>query len=619
VTLAVSNCPAGPAKYPLVTWTGTLSGTPPAGGLLGPHGEWNLVVEGNTLYLSITNNSQPLTWAANSQNWDTTSGNWVNAAMTRVSYQDSPAPGDWVVFEDTQSGSSPINVTMVTDVNPYGVIFSNTAKEYTLAGYSGIAGSTSLTKRGTNKVTLINGYNSYTGPTLVQQGTLQLGDGVLNGQVASVISVSNSASLVFSNATDQTHPPDIRGAGTLIKGAAGTLTLGASAGNDISGGQNVYDGTLLLNNTANTMSGAILVNGPSAKLKLASSGCIGSTAVGSGDVTLNNGATFQNDGGVAFTYLTANRKIIIGANGGRFTTADGSTPLTAVLLYSGQIAGATPGIGVLTYDGPGEFRTYSSHNTFGKLIVNGGRFTAGQSTSPAYNDSYGQIPAVLTPDAITIQNGSELRRAGAANVTLSVNQGITMGPGGGTIRVFDGNATLGASGLFAIPGPITGSGPLTLGTSADYWTNQLSGNNTFSGGVTLQNGTICVNSATALGAASSTITINPISLKPIIRNTSGGPITLANNNPQTWMGDFTFNGTSDLNLGTGAVTLSPVSGTAINVTNLANVLTVGGVISGSGMGLAKYGTATLMLTALNDYSGDTTISAGTLQLGDGTA
>ena len=38
-------------------------------------------------------------------------------------------------------------------------------------------------------------------------------------------------------------------------------------------------------------------------------------------------------------------------------------------------------------------------------------------------------------------------------------------------------------------------------------------------------------------------------------STSGGAIVNANNNPQAWNGDFAFAGTSDLDLGTGAVTL----------------------------------------------------------------
>jgi fibronectin-binding autotransporter adhesin len=50
----------------------------------------------------------------------------------------------------------------------------------------------------------------------------------------------------------------------------------------------------------------------------------------------------------------------------------------------------------------------------------------------------------------------------------------------------------------------------------------------------------------------------------------------------------------------------------------SDVVTFAGVVSGSG-GMSQIGTGTTILTADNTYSGGTTISAGTLQLGDGGA
>ena len=50
--------------------------------------------------------------------------------------------------------------------------------------------------------------------------------------------------------------------------------------------------------------------------------------------------------------------------------------------------------------------------------------------------------------------------------------------------------------------------------------------------------------------------------------------------------------------------------------NRSDALTYGGVISGTGS-LTKSGTGTLTLTGDNTYTGGTTISAGTLQIGNG--
>ena len=49
-----------------------------------------------------------------------------------------------------------------------------------------------------------------------------------------------------------------------------------------------------------------------------------------------------------------------------------------------------------------------------------------------------------------------------------------------------------------------------------------------------------------------------------------------------------------------------------------NAFTISGIISGATYGFTKTGTGTLMLTGANSYTGTTTVSAGTLQLGNGT-
>ena len=77
-----------------------------------------------------------------------------------------------------------------------------------------------------------------------------------------------------------------------------------------------------------------------------------------------------------------------------------------------------------------------------------------------------------------------------------------------------------------------------------------------------------------------------------------------------------------LQLGDGSANNGSVSG---NITDNATLVfanpdaqTYGGVISGSGA-LTKTGAGTLILSAANSYGGGTTISQGTLQLGDGSA
>src|SRR5262249_8380411 len=112
---------------------------------------------------------------------------------------------------------------------------------------------------------------------------------------------------------------------------------------------------------------------------------------------------------------------------------------------------------------------------------------------------------------------------------------------------------------------------------------------------------------TSSAIGTGTLTING----GTIDNTSGGGITLSTNNIQAWGGDFTFNGTNALNLGTGAATPGATRRVTIN---RSGALTLGGVSSGSGFGLTKAGTGQLNLTGANTYTGSTNLRGGTLNL-----
>ena len=84
------------------------------------------------------------------------------------------------------------------------------------------------------------------------------------------------------------------------------------------------------------------------------------------------------------------------------------------------------------------------------------------------------------------------------------------------------------------------------------------------------------------------------------------------NNVQNWNGDFTFKGTQNLNLGTGAVTL----GSSRTVTANANTLTVGGVISdgGNAYRLDEGGRGQFVAGGRQHVHRPTIVNGGTLQL-----
>ena len=126
-----------------------------------------------------------------------------------------------------------------------------------------------------------------------------------------------------------------------------------------------------------------------------------------------------------------------------------------------------------------------------------------------------------------IFSGGTLQAAGT--ITSPSTRTVTLSSGG----TIDTN-----SNTVSIAGAVSGGNSLTKSGSGAL---QLSGTNTFTGGVALNAGELDVNSATALGTGTLTI-----SGGTTIDNTSGGPITESNNNAQNWNGDFTFIGSNDL-------------------------------------------------------------------------
>jgi len=155
---------------------------------------------------------------------------------------------------------------------------------------------------------------------------------------------------------------------------------------------------------------------------------------------------------------------------------------------------------------------------------------------------------------------------------------------------------------FGTASSITDNGnQCTLTLAGASGTLILSGSNSYTGGTTVSAGLLCINNPSAIGAGTLTIAGGNID------NSSTIPITLSTNNPQQWNSDFTFVGSQDLNLGTGAVTLSGNRQVTVNRGNL----TVGGVISGS-FSLTKAGSGTLVLGGNNVYTGRTTINQGEL-------
>ncbi|TPI12452.1 autotransporter outer membrane beta-barrel domain-containing protein [Mesorhizobium sp. B4-1-3] len=223
--------------------------------------------------------------------------------------------------------------------------------------------------------------------------------------------------------------------------------------------------------------------------------------------------------------------------------------------------------------------------------------------------------------------------------------------GSSIIRVGDGTAAS-AGYTTTIASNLTGASELV---KTDLGTLVLSGTNSYSGGTAINGGTLQVGSNGSLGAASGGLSLNGGTLhttdtftsaravtldagggtfdtdsatKLTLTNTVSGAGALTKDGGGTLVlaSDATHSGGTTIAAGTLQVGDGGTAGSlAGNVTDNATLafyrsdsLSFGGVISGTGS-VNQIGSGTTILTAANTYSGGTTISAGTLQLGNGGA
>jgi autotransporter-associated beta strand protein len=134
----------------------------------------------------------------------------------------------------------------------------------------------------------------------------------------------------------------------------------------------------------------------------------------------------------------------------------------------------------------------------------------------------------------------------------------------------------------------------------------------FTGGYTLTAGSLnFANSASAAAFGGFPSGANLTLDGGTIDNTSGSPITL------TWAGggvsiggNFTFVGSSSLSFGSAPVALTTTPTITVN----AHMLTLGGPVSGTGLGLTVTGNGTLALAAPGSYTGTTFVAGGNLAL-----
>lgn len=315
--------------------------------------------------------------------------------------------------------------------------------------------------------------------------------------------------------------------------------------------------------------------------------------------------------------------------------------VSSVISGSGPVVYGGPSAGTLTLSGA---NTYT-----GGTFVNGGIVRA--TTGSALGDTSGAVSVaggarlqlannITVGNAINLSAGATLDNPTSANtvtgdITLSGNATIAaQNTSGNTLTV--GNVNIGANtlsasassgtqGLLTIAGTITGSGAINKSGNGSLTINNDQ-TSTYSGTTTLTTGSLYLGNGGALGSGTIAFNVNN-DATATIASSNASAVTIAN--AMTIGGGngnsvrvFGGNGSVVTNGGgTGAVTFTNTTSISLGSTlrrfSVQSATRFDAGFTGTGGIDKRSGTATLTLNGTNTYTGATTISAGTLQLGNG--
>jgi fibronectin-binding autotransporter adhesin len=607
------------------TYSGALSG----GGSLTKVGNGALTLGGVNTYAGITTVSAGALDAATTAalpNFSTATVA-VNGGALAVQVQTPHAPNGWTDANIlTLLANSNVSIAPGSSLG-FDVVTGDTyTPSFNLAVNAG--GTNGLAKLGGGTMILTTDC-TFTGPTTIWAGTLQIGSGTANtdGSLASS-SIVNNGSLVYNNFSDQTVSAVISGSGSLTTSGPSNLTLTGS--NTYAGGTTISGGTLSISADSN------LGTAPAAASPAA--------------ITINGGV-LQLPVGTAYNTATVNtnRGITLGASGGTISVpnaATGAFGAEVAVQYRGVISGSgnltvTGGAGVNSGANPylfelGSTNSYTGLTTINNAIVcfnngfNGGNgpnnILPTTTVLNLINNGWFNFNNAVSNQTIAGLTGDATGVVSVTNATTKVIMSIDPAAG----QSYDFPGVMGAQTILTKVGANSQMSLVFNGPG----TQILSGANTYTGTTTIRAGTLQMGDGGATGSVAGSVvtdfsalavnrsdTVNLNSLVATVNGPGGlvqqGPGTLIVTTSALYTGPTTISG-GTLQLGDGYSSNGNLQGSAINnnsVLVFANptAQSYSGVISGSGS-VTFSGAGTLLLNGHHTYSGPTVIN-GTVQLG----
>lgn len=466
-----------------------------------------------------------------------------------------------------------------------------------------------LTKTGAGTMTL-SATNGYTGATIISAGTLQIGDGTNDGNISTTSSVTNNGSLVYNLVGSQTYANPVTGSGSITLIGGGSLTL--SNATNAAGNTTLTAGALKLNGTFGSIS---VADSTANLLGISAGGKISASSLSfAGDAVVSLPITVAPGSPALITLVGA---LSTTPANGKVTINTSSAPLlngTYDLISAGSFTGNLSDFELQMSSGTNSRQAASLILTGSTIALN----VAGDS--PKWT---GAVNGNWTTNAIADPKNWKLITAATGTDFITLDNVLfdDTATGVTALELSDGDIAAGIISFnnsvknYSISSPLgylitqgslskSGSGALTL-----------SSGNSFSDPITFTGGVLNLGNSGALGSAPLNIESG---IAKSLDNTTGIALALTGNNPQNWNDNFTFVGTSDLDMGNGTVTLGGTGLTrSVNVTT--GSLTVGKTVSTT-QGLTKLGAGTLIVgsvgvgAASSVLGGPLDVAAGTVQI-----
>jgi autotransporter-associated beta strand protein len=495
-------------------------------------------------------------------------GTWTTVSFSGTGIwstsQTTNTNGPWIDGSDAHFlGSAGGDVTLATNITAASITFDSVANTFPINTNGNV-----LTIDGAGVVN-----NSGKTQTITNNGTFLPPEGA---QVPAGVTI-------FSNSATAGNVVINNDGGAVTNGAGGIteFTLTSTAGN------------AAINNNGGTVSGA---TGGATDF-------LGNSTAGNATITNNGGEVSGATGGITdFTQNSSagnatiinNGSTISGVVGGITGFSDASTAGSATITNNGgAVSGATGGN-----------TEFLQTTTAGSAAItnNGGTASGAGGGITGFSNSSTAANATIT------NNGGKVGGA-AGGVTAftdtatAANASITNN--GGTVSGANGGSTLFTSTSTAGNATITNNGGSTAGANG--------GSTEFGNTSTAGSATITANGGTGGGTGGSILFLNSSDGGTARAITNGNGSLDISGLTSAGMGIGSIEGSGNYFLGSKSLT---VGGNNLSTT-VSGVIQDGGFSGGTGGSITKIGTGTLTLTGDNTYSGGTTISAGTLQIGNG--